>query len=593
MSNPVEKLYGSYNPFDHAKAQVLDPELNMYSPMDYVVPAGPSNRVYDTVQSSTQTSTQTQNFIRQMTLEDMTSSYVIFHQKVALRFPLDKWGDVLKANVDPLIKAGNIFMNQFPLQQAATNIQCIVAGTTISLDSSTLASYLLKGYKHMGVNPYLDQFPSAPDTSATFVPGPVPNLSDPFIPPNLLPPKTSTRNLQAFNWSFIEADIPANCAGIYVEWEEPSLLDLFSLSREAKRALSGINQIQFINSFGAPAIRIADILLPSQPLERIFNITMGNEALITTIGLPKTMQQVISQSAITFAEIPEMHFIQYSQNLSFPLFNMYSRAFEDYSSGYQNQTIGDKLIPQKTANARPVQAQFGAISMNSTTILEIPKMFMIWIGQQGSYKRAWDSSWAAVPQKISIRFAGQQNLLASATPRELYNLSVKNGLNMTWYEAQQCGFPLILLPSDLGMSAGALILEGVTGSYQFQIQSLDALTPLGFDTTDGPITLTNLQIHMLPVYSLEFQINNNRANIVSVAGMSANEAVNIPFIDTSNAEHQSVITGGSKFTDLVKRVVHGYHNIIGPIKSGVTLAKDLIQGAKKMSGAGTTRLTYR
>ncbi len=586
--NPVEQLYGEYHPFDHAKAQVLDPELNMYQPLDYVVPAGPSNRVYDTVQSSTQTSTQTQSFIRQMTLEDLTSSWMTFRASVSLQFP-PAWGGVAKSVLSTYLEDGNLFAGQWPLQQASTNVQAIIAGTTISLDTSTLASVLLKGYRHLGSNPYIQAWPSAPDTSATFTSWAAPSLSGPNVPPFALPPKVQTRNLNAFNTSFIENSPPdVNCQGLVFTWEEVPLIDLFSLVRDGKAAFSGLNQIQFILTFAAPASKVSDGANVGQPLERVFS-GVPAAPLVTLVGGPYTLRQVLSQSTITFADIPEMHFIQYSQNLSFPLYNMYSRPYLDFNTGFQSQNISNVVIPQITLSGSQPQVSFTA-NMNSQTLLQIPKMFVLWTGYQSNYRRAWDASWCGVPQKIAIRFAGSANLLASATPLELFELSVKNGLNMTWYEAQQCGYPLMLLPSDLGLSAGALILEGVTGSFQIQVTSFECLTPAGLDSSAAPLTLTNLQLQMVPVYSMEFQINNNRANVIEVAGMDANQATSIPFVDSDNSEVQTLLSGGS----IMSRIKAGYRALVQGLKSRVRpLVEEVGSAVMKGSGASVRSIRYR
>ena len=600
MANPVESLYGSYNPFDHARAQVLDPELNMYAPLDYVVPAGPANRVYDTIQSSTQTSTQTMNIIRQCTLEDLTSSWMTFRPSVSLKIP-SAWGFVSKVSMEAYITAGNLFLGQFPLQQAATNIQAIIAGTTVSLDPSTLASYLLRGYRDLNINPYIQQFPSVGDSSAQYVS--YSSGSGLFHPNALqfdLPPKVQSRNMQGFDWAFIENTPPdVNCQGVTITWEEPPLIDLFSLSRDSKPCFSGINQLQFILTFAAPASKLSDGTNPGQPLERVFSGVKG--ALISaSVGGPFTLEQLISQSAITFSRIPEMRFIQYTQNVSWNLYNMYSRPYTDFYTGYQTQNIDNIVIPQVALSGRQPQTEF-TVSMNSQTITEIPKMFVIWTGLQGSYRRAWDAAWSGVPLALSARFAGTQNLLASAPPRELWALSVKNGLNMTWLEAQMCGFPLFLLPSDLGLSAGALCLEGVTGSFQIQIQTLRSITPQGFNTASAPLTLTNMQVHMIPVYSVEFQINNNRANVVQVARMDVSNVESIPFIDSSNANVEGLLSGGSLMAPLksgFRRLVSLGRDIAPHLPALYSAARPIVEEVvdtyKRYKGSGATRrLQYR
>lgn len=68
---------------------------------------------------------------------------------------------------------------------------------------------------------------------------------------------------------------------------------------------------------------------------------------------------------------------------------------------------------------------------------------------------------------LSLQVGSRQSLFASASAFDLYLISKKNGLNMSWSEAQRCGFPIIVVPEDFGISAE---LDGLPGEFTAGLQ---------------------------------------------------------------------------------------------------------------------------
>jgi len=535
------ELYGRYEPFDHKKALVLDRELDLYAPLDYVVGVGSSNRVYQTVSSSTQASVQSANFTLQTTLETLLNAQPLFQGTVQIL-----WGGgvtVAKTEVQSVIfGSGALFLRQFPIARACNNLQFIIGGTTLSQNTQAIAPILLKCYRNLMENKSLGVTPTFPDTTAQYFEDTASSLS--VRMPNSLagehPVGESGRNIFDFQWSFVETANPptANCLGLRITLLEPPLLDIFSMVRDGKKCLSGLNNYQWIYNFAAPSGG-----LNTSPLSNIFSVI--EDAAFDTSAGPSTMGAEFAAATISWAVTPNLLTVQYSQHQRFKLYNAYSYPYLDTSSGYQAQSPSQvpPNLPAKTATV-PYPVVSVTSSMNANTITQIPKYFIIWFGLNPAFVDVNDADWLMVPQQISMRFGNNQNLLSSALPHELYQLSVKNGLMMSWSLAQEVGFPLILSPSDLGLQS-QLLVEGVIGSFQLEIQSFVATTPSTLALAADPVSLANLQIQMIPAYSSELQIVNNRANLVSVAKMDAAAVPTIPFVDTGNWEQDSPLRGGS------------------------------------------------
>lgn len=582
------ELYGRYEPFDHKKCLVLDRELDLYTPLDYVIGVGSSNRVYQTISSSTQTSTQSANFTLQTTLETLLNAQPLFQGTVQILWPAGT--TVAKTQVQAsLFAAGGIFLRQFPIARACNNLQFIIGGTTLSMNTQAIAPVLLKCYRNLMQNKSLGFTPSFPDTGANYE-------EDAQDSESLRLPNSSSlehpvgevaRNISDFQWSFVENASPPNdlCNGIRVTLLEPPFLDIFSMIRDGKKCLSGLNNYQWIYNFSAPTAG-----LNTSPLSNIFNVVPS--VAITTSAGASTVGALFTASTVSWAAIPNLLTVQYSQHQRFKLYNAYSYAYLDCSTGYQAQSpsVPPPTLPAITADV-PYPVVTVQSSMNANTITQIPKFFIIWVARNPAFVDVVDADWMLVPQQVSLRFGNNQNLLSSALPHELFQLSVKNGLNMTWIMAQQIGFPLILAPSDLGLQS-QLLVEGVIGSFQLEIQSFVANTPSSLPTS-GSVDLSDLQIQMIPCYSDEVQIVNNRANLVSVAGMDAAAVPNMPFVDTGNWEQDSPLRGGassflkdlaSRARALGRRVAHA---VLPYAEGAVARVKKAAGGASR---ANATRM---
>lgn len=74
------------------------------------------------------------------------------------------------------------------------------------------------------------------------------------------------------------------------------------------------------------------------------------------------------------------------------------------------------------------------ISFNNVQLNQIPSKFLIFARKPTSTTTTYDSNSFMVIRNTSINFANKSGLLSSATPVQLYDMSVRNGLQMNYYE---------------------------------------------------------------------------------------------------------------------------------------------------------------
>lgn len=74
----------------------------------------------------------------------------------------------------------------------------------------------------------------------------------------------------------------------------------------------------------------------------------------------------------------------------------------------------------------------GSYSFNSIQLNQIPSKILIFAKQTNF--NSYDANHFSVIQKVSINFANKSGLLSSAQPEQLYEMSVRNGLQMSYYE---------------------------------------------------------------------------------------------------------------------------------------------------------------
>ncbi len=168
----------------------------------------------------------------------------------------------------------------------------------------------------------------------------------------------------------------------------------------------------------------------------------------------------------------------------------------------------------------PLSGSTNEIIGNNIQLNSIPKMMYIYARRQNSEYYAGGNKTSGIRSgtdltdtflalnSISITFANQTGLLASADRRQLYNISVKNGCTLSWTEwsGNPVNFPE---PANNTLNTGF----GTIGS----VLAIEFATDLGLPADYAPGLSGNFQLQV----SASFTFTNNTVNNVDKTSMNA------------------------------------------------------------------------
>jgi hypothetical protein len=141
-----------------------------------------------------------------------------------------------------------------------------------------------------------------------------------------------------------------------------------------------------------------------------------------------------------------------------------SGNFDKMAWDYENIFVYEQSQPPLNAGAS-VQRTSGSIQLNN-----IPSRLYIYVQRsQGEITRGTPDSFFNITN-VSIQWNSRSGILATATPQDLYLMSVKNGLQMSWAQwSQYCGSVLCIdVARDLGLDS--LQAPGVNQDNQLRVQ---------------------------------------------------------------------------------------------------------------------------
>jgi hypothetical protein len=127
-------------------------------------------------------------------------------------------------------------------------------------------------------------------------------------------------------------------------------------------------------------------------------------------GNPKLMLNFLTIPPVLFSKIEPKNVVNYNQYTSY-----------NYSST-------DVIKPNSNGNS---------LSFNNLQLNQIPSKILIFV--KNSVQSSYTSNSFMVIEKVSLNFANKSGLLSSANQVQLYDMSVKNGLQMNYYEFSGSG----------------------------------------------------------------------------------------------------------------------------------------------------------
>jgi hypothetical protein len=168
--------------------------------------------------------------------------------------------------------------------------------------------------------------------------------------------------------------------------------------------------------------------------------------------------QVITNISLSITSQPQiyMRFITPKETSSIPKSPIYS-----YYNIQDNVTNGQTIS---------VQGQIFTINSNTLQLGSVPsKVYVLARPSDSSYNDPTTTDSYAQPVSISVLFNNVSSQLATSSPNLLYDMSVANGLKMSWPQASKyVGYPLALdFSRDIALSVG--MAPGLLGRFTFQV----------------------------------------------------------------------------------------------------------------------------
>jgi hypothetical protein len=323
---------------------------------------------------------------------------------------------------------------------------------------------------------------------------------------------------------------------------EPLMLSPLHFNRSLANGFIGVKQISVVVQWKADLI--------SNMWSRNETDALFTTAAVSFVGAPELLVRTITPSELVSSDLPVSSVYSFHQIQSF-------------------QTALPPLLP-------------GAINTrvnDSIQLSVIPRRIFLYFPREISEERYDRPNTYMSIETISINFANRSGILSSATQRDLYNISKKNGVNMSWREwsgqpshqiigtdvpISGIGSVLCLyIPEDIALTSSDLLAPGVAEKVSLQItctykniHPTDTITPrmMIIVDTEGTWTIQNGQAYQ------------------QVGILSQQDVLDAKFAPGIGYDDVIDLYGGDFFSD-VKSFIK---KIPGGIAKGAKFAKDEI-----------------
>jgi hypothetical protein len=172
---------------------------------------------------------------------------------------------------------------------------------------------------------------------------------------------------------------------------------------------------------------------------------------------------------------------------------------------------------------------------NTITLPNIPDLLLIYV-KPSAYADATFGDWSLPITKISMNFDNFSGLLSTMTQKQLYGMSVHNGVDMDWSEWSGYGqvplsvdaTPVLRSGGRVGLAGGPLVLRpgrdfalqsgqapGLVGNFTLQFTvSVQNFTGLDLDGTSGAGKGPQPNIYVVPISSGFFETIKGSSRII-------------------------------------------------------------------------------
>ena len=458
---------------DFKLVNIADAQLeDITSELTIPVINGSSSNNYQTFNAQAATGTAQMQFNVQIpSLQTAVSRHFLVQSNVTLKisFAAGPWA----ANQVLFSYGTTNSLQAFPLNSLYNTVQSNLNNATVSVNSRDVLAGLLKMYNYRELAQYNSLCPSLPDSfylnyedglgSNNNVLSNYSNggFDKKFQPRGCFPVTMYDSDMNSLNSLQVKADGNGTApAFVYLKFTttEPLLFLSPYISAHSNNQASflGLNNLTLTMNMGDGS-RVMSNSSYGTLANGDTNVATISAVDYVNYDTAKLLLNLLTIPPSMFAKIEPKNVVNYNQYTSY-----------NFSSGAS--------IPAKSSST---------VSFNNIQLNQIPTKLLIFARK--SQLSSYDSNSFMVIQSVSINFCNKSGLLSSASQSQLYDMSVRNGLQMNYYEYSGSGVSnnstgvptsmptigsILTVDPSLDLSIDAQYANGSGGQFnmQFDVQ---------------------------------------------------------------------------------------------------------------------------
>lgn len=496
---------------------IIEPTLQMRSEKYYGVFKGGSDNTYYTYPASSHSVSQAVWNINTPS-EDMFIDRKIYLQ-AKLRFTFNG----TTPNVDtPLLVPNFDALRAFPLQNSISTLTTQINSGAVTVNSSDIIQAMMRYVSFEEQYYELTNSPNYMDQAQTYEQ----LLGSMRNPLNAYHDSVDGAFLPrgAFPFHVIENTGGLNAkAVVEVDLVEPLMVSPLHFNRSLANGFIGVKQMSF------QIVWVANLL--AKMWSHLYDATNHDHVInsatsfVQFIEAPQLLVRVINPSELNSLVVPKLTIYPYHQI--------------------------DRYITDKGALASGATST--SQSINSIQLSVIPRRIFIYVKRNDGDSVTNTDTFLGI-KSVSINFGNRAGILSSATKRDLYNISKKNGVNLSW--ASWCGEDMfglngesfngvgsvlcLKIPEDIALTNSDLLAPGVAEKVNLQM----SVVYQNF----GP-DASNVQLFVVCDNEGIFTIQNG-LGIAQIGILSKDDVVNAKAIAGVTYEDVLDVYGGDFFSDV-------------------------------------------
>ena len=235
---------------------------------------------------------------------------------------------------------------------------------------------------------------------------------------------------------------------------------------------------------------------------------------------------------------------------------------------------------------------FGTLAPNATALIEsnnlqfqtIPRRVLLAARQRNTDLSYLTSDVFAGISSINVNFNGQSGLLSSATQQDLFNMSVRNGVDMDWNQWSLHVGSVLAVEFGIDIGLTPVQAPGMIGTFQFQV-AVNIYNP-------NQLNSIYYTLYVVAINEGTFTITQNQC-LTQIGILTAQDILNSassPMVDYAMIKN---VERGGNFFSSIKSFISKYlphaKAALDVGKQAYALAKPVYDSFQKERGSGRSR----